>query len=373
MYGNIEEEKDNRITNKNLHKIGMGVFILKNIFAIIMVIIGSIIGAGFASGQEINSFFYKYGINGIIGIIISITLISYIIFKVFKISRENNINTYKEFLEIILKTKKNKYLNMSNITNIIINIFLIISFFIMIAGFGAYFKQEYNLNSIIGIFILAFSCFIIFMGNVERLLKVNKYLVPILIVFLLVIGYMNITNIKLTEISNKSKDTNLYEAIWSGIIYASYNIILLIPVLITLKDKIEKNKNIVYIAVIPGVILLVLALVIFFLISNIKTNINVIEMPAVYAIGMYFEKFRAVYGFIILSSILTTAISEGISFLENVSETKKNYTQVAAILCITSVIFSKIGFSNLINLLYPIFGILGLLQIFVIIRFRVKD
>ena len=41
----------------------MEVFTLKNIFAIIMVIIGSIIGAGFASGQEINSFFYKYGIN----------------------------------------------------------------------------------------------------------------------------------------------------------------------------------------------------------------------------------------------------------------------------------------------------------------------
>ena len=373
MYGNIEEEKDNRIINKNPHKISMGVFVLKNIFAIIMVIIGSIIGAGFASGQEINSFFYKYGLKGIIGIVISIILISITIFKVFKIARQKSINTYKGFLEIILKTQKNKYLNIANITNIIINIFLIISFFIMIAGFGAYFKQEYNLNSIIGSAILAFICFIIFMGNVERLLKVNKYLVPILIVFLLVIGYINITNINFTEISNKSKDTNLYEAIWSGIIYASYNIILLIPALITLKDKIKNNKNIVYIAVIPGLILLVLALIIFFLISNIKTNINAIEMPAVYVIGMYFKKFRGVYGFIILSSILTTAISEGISLLENVCKTKKSYTQVAGILCITSIIFSKIGFSNLINLLYPIFGILGLLQIFVIIKISVKD
>lgn len=373
MYGNIEEEKDNRIINKNLHKIGMGVFILKNIFAIIMVIIGSIIGAGFASGQEINSFFYKYGINGISGILISIIIISFTIYKVFKIARKNNINTYKDFLKIILKTKNNKYLNMSNITNIVINIFLIISFYIMIAGFGAYFKQEYNLNSIIGSFVLAFICFMIFLGNVERLLKVNKYLVPILIVFLLVLGYMNISNINFTEISNKSTDTNFGEAIWSGIIYASYNIILLIPALITLKDKIENNENIVYIAVIPGMILFVLALIIFFLISNIKININAIEMPAVYVIGMYFTKFREVYGFIILSSILTTAISEGISFLENVVKTKKSYTQVATILCITSVIFSKIGFSNLINLLYPIFGILGLLQIFVIIKIRVKN
>ena len=173
----------------------MGVFILKDILGIIMVIIGSIIGAGFASGQEINSFFYKYGINGIIGIIISIIIISFTIFKVFKICREKNINTYKEFLETILKTRKYKYLNMANITNIIINIFLIISFFIMIAGFGAYFKQEYNLSSIIGSSILAIICFAVFMGNVEALLKVNKYLVPILIVFMLLIGKININNI----------------------------------------------------------------------------------------------------------------------------------------------------------------------------------
>ena len=35
---------------------------------ILFTIIGAIIGAGFASGQEIFSFFYSYGKNGIYGI-----------------------------------------------------------------------------------------------------------------------------------------------------------------------------------------------------------------------------------------------------------------------------------------------------------------
>ena len=68
----------------------MGVFILKNILIITMTIIGSIIGAGFASGQEINSFFYKYGIIGILGIIISIILIILIIYKVFFVELAKN-------------------------------------------------------------------------------------------------------------------------------------------------------------------------------------------------------------------------------------------------------------------------------------------
>ena len=195
----------------------MGVFILKNILTITMVIIGSIIGAGFASGQEINSFFYRYGIIGILGIIISIFLISLIIYKVFLIIKKENINTYKNFLENIFENKninkkiiqeknnkkiinkknklkinnkklnKNKYLNISNITNIIINIFLIISFFIMIAGFGAYFEQEYKISAILGSSILAVICLIIFMKNIEGLLKINKYLIPILIIFMIII------------------------------------------------------------------------------------------------------------------------------------------------------------------------------------------
>ena len=371
---------------------------MKNILTITMVIIGSIIGAGFASGQEINSFFYKYGIIGILGIIISILLISLIIYKVFLIIKNENINTYKNFLEIIFENKNNKiinkknkfkinkkiineknkfkinkknnYLNISYITNLIINIFLIISFFIMVAGFGAYFKQEYNLNEMLGSSVLATICLLIFMNNIEGLVKINKYLIPILILFMIIIGMKNINNFNLIKINNEKIINNFLPSILSGIIYASYNIILLIPVLITLKNKIKKN-NIFLISFFSGIILFILSLIIYFLLINIKIDINKIQMPAVYVIGQNFHEFKKIYEFIILASILTTAISEGISVLENVCKTKKSYTQLAIILCITSVFFSKIGFSNLINLLYPIFGIIGFFQIFIILKYKI--
>ena len=41
----------------------------------VFIIIGIIIGAGFASGKEIYTFFFTYGKFGIIGMIISIILI----------------------------------------------------------------------------------------------------------------------------------------------------------------------------------------------------------------------------------------------------------------------------------------------------------
>ena len=54
---------------------------MKNVLKVVFVIIGTIIGAGFASGKEIYLFFYKYGTLGILGIIISGGLTGFIIYK----------------------------------------------------------------------------------------------------------------------------------------------------------------------------------------------------------------------------------------------------------------------------------------------------
>ena len=54
---------------------------MKNIFKIVFVIIGTLIGAGFASGQEIYLFFFSYGIEGLTGIIVSSVLMGITIYK----------------------------------------------------------------------------------------------------------------------------------------------------------------------------------------------------------------------------------------------------------------------------------------------------
>ena len=53
---------------------------MKNVLKIVFVIIGTTIGAGFASGQEIYLFFNKYGFMGIIGMILSCIITGFIIF-----------------------------------------------------------------------------------------------------------------------------------------------------------------------------------------------------------------------------------------------------------------------------------------------------
>jgi len=340
---------------------------------IILVIIGALIGAGFASGQEIYLFFYKYGIQGMFGILICSILIGLIIYKVFKTIVKYNINSYKDFLDKIFgvgKSKKN-YLNISYIMNIIVNSFLLMSFFIMIAGFGAYFNQEFGISSFIGSGILALICFGVFLKDMKGVAKVSSFVVPVLILFVIIVGIKNMSLINVSEIGQNVEifKTNIFNNWFTqSIIYASYNIILLIPVLVNLKRYIKNEKQITIIAILSGVILFILALIIYLLLINIDVHFNTLEMPAVYAISNLGLGLKRIYGIVILLSIFTTAISIGISFLENIVKNKKSFPQIAGIMCITATLISNIGFSNLVNLLFPVFGYLSLMQIYFILK-----
>lgn len=331
---------------------------MKKILKAVFVIIGTLIGAGFASGQEIYIFFYKYGVNGIFGILISSMLLGFVTYKVLSIGQKIEVTNYKNFLKEFIKEEKHL-----EIFNTIINIFILITFYIMIAGFGAYFEQQFGMYSLIGSSILAFICYFVFLKDVSGLIKVSQYIVPLLIVCLFLIG-INVIDVKnIFEISHYVSKNTSWKWILDSVLYGSYNTILLIPVLIALRNLVTHKKEQEIIAVLTAILIIVLSFIIFFILTKIDVNIQNLEMPAVYVVSKISPMFRYIYGFIILSSILTTSISLGTSFLKNIAHDKKKYQQYAALICISAVLASNIGFSNLVNLLYPVFGYIGLFQI----------
>jgi len=233
----------------------------------------------------------------------------------------------------------------------------------MIAGFGAYFEQEIGINRLVGSLILAIITFIVFMTSIKGVVKVNELIVPILIGFIFIIGIISIKDTHILNLENYVIRTNYTNFALSAVLYSSYNSILLIPVLITLNNYVKNKKQIFYISFISAIVTILLSVIIFLLLVRVDVDISKLEMPVVYVVSNMFKILRYIYGVIILGSIFTTAISLGVSFLQNTAKNKKGYTQISIIMCITSVIISKFGFSNLVSLLYPIFGYLGLIQI----------
>lgn len=319
-------------------------------------------------GKEIYIFFSKYGLYGIIGILLSGTILGILTSKVLKIiGKEQEVNTYNEFLFYIFNNKNSKLVV---ILNYIINTFLLITFYIMVSGFTAYFKQEYNIPNYMTGIILAILCYVALNNNIDEVVKISAILVPVIILFIISFGLFDISNginqvLEMNFIAN-----NFIRGMWNGIIYSSYNSIILIPVLVTLKKYV--NKKIFYsIGVITSLVVIVLSLFIYIIL--LKSNIDIIEfdLPIIYIVKQYGSVFKYLYGVVIVISIFTSIISAGYSFLKNSIKNKKNYSKLLKVMCISSIFITNIGFSNLVNTLYPIFGILGIVQIYYILKIKI--
>lgn len=346
---------------------------MKNIAKINFVIIATLVGAGFASGKEIYSFFFMYGINGIIGVFISSLIISFTIYKVLKICHKYNINTFEEFCCYIVKNtfkscKNKKVKEISEYINKIINIFLLVSFYIMISGFSSFLKQEFNVNRYVGSIIIVVLCYIAFQNKMNSLIKISDFLVPILIVFIVFISAMKINVIENFNTCGKLNrcfmECSCIIPFIKAALYGGYNCILLIPVLIPLRKMAGNLKNITKIFGVSFLTIVVLCLSVYNILLLGNNNIYGQEMPIISIVSRYGEICKIAYLFLIASSIYTTAISTGCGFLNGCSS--KKYYRNCFIICLTAIFISQIKFSFFVNLLYPVLGVFGLIEVSVI-------
>lgn len=298
-----------------------------------------------------------------VGIFISALIMSYIIYKTLKIVIENDIKNYEEFVTNIMpyRIRENKILRFT--VNNIINIFLLISFNIMVAGFATYFMQELNIPKLYGAILIAVLTFITLSKDINGVIKINTYLIPVII---LLISFLGINKIEFVQIYSGEKNNSMYW-ILSSILYASYNSITLIPILIGLKNKIDKSRGPFLITISVAIIMLILSIIIFLLMNTFMQEIKGVEIPIVYIANGLGMVAKYIYGLVILIAIFTTAIGSGYGFLNNITNNRKKYMLYTLIMCIFSILIGQLGFSNLISLLYPIFGYLGITQIIFLI------
>ena len=349
---------------------------MKNLFKIIFTIIAALIGAGFASGKEIYTFFYAFGIYGALGIIISSFIISLTIYKVLTICYTQDINTYKEFCIYVL-TKLCKHSNAtfvqvtSDYITKIVNYLLLISFYIMISGFSSFLNQEYNIKSIIGSVIIVSFCYLAFKKNISSLIKISNYIIPVFIMLLVFISLQSLHFVNDYNISLNIKHSGFIAPFAKSVLYAGYNCTLLIPVLITLKNFIKKQKNICFTSIISFIIIVLLSMCIFFILLLGNSKIYLLDMPLIEIVNNFGKMIKIFYLFMIGCSIYTTAISTGCSFLNGCD--LKRYNKNSIYMCLSAIIISQISFSIFVELLYPVLGILGFIEIMVVFGTPLKN
>ncbi|HZK57742.1 MAG TPA: hypothetical protein VFD17_05475, partial [Clostridia bacterium] len=158
----------------------------QSILTLASVYIGTVIGAGFASGQEVLQFFGKYGYKGILGITVITVLFSLLGASVLNIVYTRKIRSLEEFTMIYFGEA------FFVVINIVLTFLLFISYVVMLSGSGAVANENFQIPYAYGIFAMAAITLYVFIFGIEGIAKANNIAVPLLILIILWVGMITI-------------------------------------------------------------------------------------------------------------------------------------------------------------------------------------
>lgn len=335
----------------------------KNIFKVASIYMATIIGAGFASGQEIMQFFSSYYEGGFFGIILAGVLFSIIGYVVLDKVYSERIRNYEEFLFPTVGW----YLGW--VMEILVTLFMISVFCIMIAGAGEIVSNKLCISNQVAVFIVALSCAMVFFTEIKGIINISSIVTPILIIGILGFGLYIIFSKEMAVFSlfaSASKITDNW--FFSSLLYVSYNSITSIVVMCSLLPYLESRKSAILGGVFGGLMLCLMAIVINFAIYLFYPNIATEALPIMGMVDKYSSFLGGVYSVILLLAMFVSALTAGFGFVERISS-KVNISKkiIILVICALSIPLSSVGFSGLIATIYPVFGYMGMFMVFIIL------
>lgn len=161
---------------------------MKGILKSVFVIIGTIVGAGFATGQEIYLFFGRYGKIGFATLVLSSIILGIIIYKTLKYIQINNVDNYEKFIEKIFHKKKSFF---TSTISLVVILFLGVCYIVMCSGTGAYFSEELGIPNWVGAIIMSVAATMIFLSKSKGIIRLNEIAMPFLICIILLLAFLN--------------------------------------------------------------------------------------------------------------------------------------------------------------------------------------
>jgi len=313
------------------------------------LIIGTTIGAGFASGREIWEFFSSYGQGSSLFIFISMLLFSvscYIILSIsYRLQSPNYVLVLRE-----LVGKRIGYLY-----DVLIFLYLLSTSVVMFAGSGATIEY-WSLSYWIGVGVMGVAVLLVFLKDVEGIMSLNSVLIPIMVITLIVVCVLFLWGGYGQGVQGEL-DTGVFP---SSIAFTALNILPLIAVLSALGARM-KPVEIKVASVVSAISLCLIAYLYNQALLLISHEIALFEVP-LFAILRYLpEELLIGVTFVLWLAIYTTAVSGVFGIVSRFNETIPLPQWIIAGLLILIIIpLTKFGFTNLVQFLYPLYGVLNL-------------
>ncbi|MGL5086266.1 MAG: YkvI family membrane protein, partial [Clostridium sp.] len=277
-----------------------------------------------------------------------------------KISIMYKLDSYSDVIKVISPNILGK------ITGLITTLYLISSASIILAGSGALIHQFFGIPKIIGSAIMIALAIFFLLRETDGLIEINSFIVPTLLITITTITVLYFVFSKdMVSINFLSKFTPKKTGITlSTILYAGYNILCCLGVLVPLSNQIRKPRTMFYGVVLGAIGLTMLCFMINFMLLINQPYIFDYEIPLLFVSQRFGRVIQALLLVVIWLEMFSTEVSDVYSISKTLEQTFKIKFKIGIFIVLAFALpISQIGFSKLITSLYPIFGFLSLVFI----------
>lgn len=350
---------------------------MKRVMRVLMIasaFIGVIVGAGFASGQEVLQYFTSFGLPGVFAVMVSTVVFAYIGMMLVWLGSKAQTTAYNT---VIYKISHYR------IIGVIIDFVLVFTLFgvgvVMIAGAGANLNQQFGLPHVIGALLMALLVMVTGMMKVDKVVAVIGSITPFLIIFVIIISIYSFVTMDntLAELNEEAKSFGPNFPNWfiAGLNYATFNTSVGAAMSIVMGSAEKDRKTAAAGGLIGGLGLGALILLSYYAIFSKIGDVGHLEMPMLGIVNDISPLFGTIMAVVIFGMIFNTAISMFFAFVSRfVPVETKRFNIVLLITLTAGVLLSFVGFTDLVSHFYGAIGYMGLVLIIVLIitAFRIK-
>lgn len=289
----------------------------------------ALIGAGFASGQEILCYFASFGRAGFIGVAAASALMAAFAYAVLRAAPVRGGGGFE----------------------LLMGLFAFASYTVMLAAMGGALDALFHIPERTGALLAALCGAVLLRRGSDSAFRLSGIMGIVLTAGIAVCGLYMLRYREYHVFSGAA-------AVGSAAIYAGYNLPAAAPMLAAMGGSLRSSSDAAAVSAISGGVIFFLMSIIFGLLSIYSGRIPLGEFPMLTLAFRQSRAFGMLYGLMLIAAIVTTLLASGGSMARLLP--KKSGVFAMPLVSAFAYALSGFGFSRLIDTAYRACGIIGL-------------
>lgn len=316
---------------------------------------GTVVGAGFASGQEIMQFFVSFGKTGFVGIAVATALFAWLGSHLLEIGHRLRATSYHQAVYHVCGRRAGLVIDGA------IAAFLFVSLAVMLAGMATVGRDYCSLPYYAGLGTAGLVTAITVLGGIRGVARANMVVAPLLFGCIMAVSLYSLAYHAFGpgHLAVPPAPAHQPAPHWllATLLYVSYNLAIGSTVLVPLGSAVPGYGSRLGGGMLGGVLLgLLAAFLTMVVVLHYPYSLGQ-EVPILEVAGQQHPLASVAYSLILLTAMYTTALASLYGCAGKLTAATGLHPAAAAVVVtVAAMACGQIGFANLIRLLFPVFG-----------------